>query len=154
MSRSSTASTSTPRTPLRSSPRTTSRTRYCASNIASTISQVSVHDTYPPLLVLWGRTTPSRMHQQARPTPRVSSPASSPQTNPSRTNNPREAILGARARASSETSGRESAVASYSTAETPPGAGPPADAVKKLDQIIQVCRAWEDSSLCKKANLG
>ncbi|KAF4811778.1 Autophagy-related protein 13 [Colletotrichum siamense] len=77
------------------------------------------------------------MHQQARPAPRVSSPASSPQTNPSRTNNPREAILGARARASSETSGRESAVASSSTAETPPGAGPPADAVKKLDQIIQ-----------------
>uniref|UniRef100_L2G0D2 Autophagy-related protein 13 n=1 Tax=Colletotrichum fructicola (strain Nara gc5) TaxID=1213859 RepID=L2G0D2_COLFN len=77
------------------------------------------------------------MHQQARPAPRVSSPASSPQTNPSRTNNPREASLGPRARASSETSGRESAVASSSAAETPPSAGPPADAVKKLDQIIQ-----------------
>ncbi|KAF9875955.1 hypothetical protein CkaCkLH20_06401 [Colletotrichum karsti] len=77
------------------------------------------------------------MHQQARPAPRVSSPASSPQTNPSRTNNPREGILGARARASSGASARDTAVAGSPTLESPSGAGPPADAVKKLDQIIQ-----------------
>ncbi|OBR10717.1 Autophagy-related protein 13 [Colletotrichum higginsianum IMI 349063] len=75
------------------------------------------------------------MHQQARPAPRVSSPASAPQTNPARTNNPREGILGARDRASSGASGRDS-VAPSPTAETPPGAVS-ADAVKKLDQIIQ-----------------
>ncbi|OLN95978.1 Autophagy-related protein 13 [Colletotrichum chlorophyti] len=76
------------------------------------------------------------MHQQARPAPRVSSPASSPQTNPSRTNNPREGILGSRERAGSGASGRDSAAVSP-IAEASPGLGPPADAVKKLDQIIQ-----------------
>ncbi|WYZ35663.1 hypothetical protein EsH8_X_000310 [Colletotrichum jinshuiense] len=75
------------------------------------------------------------MHQQARPAPRVSSPASSPQTNPARTNNPRESVLGNRERAGSGASGRE--YAASPTLETPTGAGPPADAVKKLDQIIQ-----------------
>ncbi|KAI3536335.1 hypothetical protein CABS01_01218 [Colletotrichum abscissum] len=75
------------------------------------------------------------MHQQARPAPRVSSPASAPQTNPTRTNNPREGMLGTRERASSGASGRDSAAASP-TIETPPGSVS-ADAVKKLDQIIQ-----------------
>ncbi|GKT94104.1 autophagy protein ATG13 [Colletotrichum tofieldiae] len=75
------------------------------------------------------------MHQQARPAPRVSSPASAPQTNPARTNNAREGILGARNRAGSGASGRDS-VAASPTAEASPGAVS-ADAVKKLDQIIQ-----------------
>ncbi|KAF6805965.1 autophagy protein ATG13 [Colletotrichum musicola] len=79
------------------------------------------------------------MHQQARPAPRVSSPASSPQTNPSRTNNPREGILGARARAGSGASGHEPALAGSpsATAEVQPSTGPTADSIKKLDQIIQ-----------------
>ncbi|TEA11428.1 Autophagy-related protein 13 [Colletotrichum sidae] len=77
------------------------------------------------------------MHQQARPAPRRSSPASSPQTNPSRTNNPREAILDARARGGSEASGRDVSLAGSPTIETPQGLGPPPDSFKKLDQIIQ-----------------
>ncbi|KAK4230184.1 autophagy-related protein 13 [Podospora fimiseda] len=74
------------------------------------------------------------MHQQSRHPPRVSSPASSPQTNPTRTNNPRD-----RGRSSSITSGQDV----VSGSESPGGAGAagrsPAspESIKKLDQIIK-----------------
>ncbi|KAK5661917.1 hypothetical protein OQA88_10026 [Cercophora sp. LCS_1] len=73
------------------------------------------------------------MHQQSRHPPRVgtTSPASSPQTNPTRTNNPREALGAAgRPRAGSEAApgqdGREGS-----------SPGPSRESIKKLDQIIQ-----------------
>ncbi|KAK3381666.1 autophagy-related protein 13-domain-containing protein [Podospora didyma] len=77
------------------------------------------------------------MHQQSRHPPRVSSPASSPQTNPSRTNNQREAALSSatRARAGSEAVVHNSAPTSESGDGG--GAGPSRESIKKLDQIIQ-----------------
>lgn len=57
------------------------------------------------------------MHQQpARPAARVASPASMPQTNPT----------------------RAAAPLSSPTTENAPTLGPSAEAVKKLDQIVQV----------------
>ncbi|KAI9151657.1 Autophagy-related protein [Paramyrothecium foliicola] len=75
------------------------------------------------------------MHQQVRASPRVSSPASAPQTNPTRTNNPREANPITRQRAGSNVAGREGV--GSPTTEMPSTAAPPAESVKKLDQIIQ-----------------
>ncbi|KAM7207287.1 Autophagy-related protein 13 domain containing protein [Naviculisporaceae sp. PSN 640] len=87
------------------------------------------------------------MHQQSRHPPRVSSPASSPQTNPTRTNNPREALGSAastatsRFRAGSEgtggtgSSGYDGSVLSEGTDWT--GVGPSRETIKKLDQIVQ-----------------
>ncbi|KAK3945672.1 autophagy-related protein 13 [Diplogelasinospora grovesii] len=81
------------------------------------------------------------MHQQSRHPPRVSSPASSPQTNPTRTNNQREAF--GRARAGSEAaSGDHDGAAMADDVESAGaglgmGAGPSRDSIKKLDQIIQ-----------------
>ncbi|KAK3682419.1 autophagy-related protein 13-domain-containing protein [Podospora appendiculata] len=77
------------------------------------------------------------MHQQPRHPPRVSSPASSPQTNPTRTNNQRETLTSAtRARAgSSEAAVRDGSAISDSP--EPSGAGPSRESIKKLDQIIQ-----------------
>jgi hypothetical protein len=80
-----------------------------------------------------------KMHQHPRPPPRMASPASSPRTNPNRTNNPREEIRGAHARVSSD-------VPTYSEQDNGIGTGdnditstgPSREAVKKLDQIIQV----------------
>ncbi|KAG7286537.1 hypothetical protein NEMBOFW57_008848 [Staphylotrichum longicolle] len=66
------------------------------------------------------------MHQQSRHPPRVSSPASSPQTNPARTNNPRDRV---RADTTSLDGGSDSA-GSYASV-------PSRDSIKKLDQIIQ-----------------
>ncbi|POR32880.1 Autophagy-related protein 13 [Tolypocladium paradoxum] len=75
------------------------------------------------------------MHQQARAPPRLSSPASSPQTNQTRTNNPRDAALGARQRAGSNVSGRDPI--GSPTTDSLPSLGPPAESIKKLDQIVQ-----------------
>ncbi|KAM5346492.1 hypothetical protein ACJ41O_009497 [Fusarium nematophilum] len=75
------------------------------------------------------------MHQQPRGPARVSSPGATPQANLPRTNSAREAVLGSRPRAGSTLSGREAP--NSPTLETPPTPGPPADSVKKLDQIIQ-----------------
>ncbi|KAK4031162.1 hypothetical protein C8A01DRAFT_42346, partial [Parachaetomium inaequale] len=69
------------------------------------------------------------MHQQSRHPPRVSSPASSPQTNPARTNNPRD-----RVRSGSDTTSFDDR--SESTESL--GSIPSKDSIKKLDQIIQV----------------
>ncbi|KAJ9151212.1 Autophagy-related protein 13 [Pleurostoma richardsiae] len=74
------------------------------------------------------------MHQQSRHPPRVSSPASGPQTNPTRTNNSREG-LGAHARTTSEAI-RQEMTGTQAVREGAP-AGPTKDSVKKLDQIIQ-----------------
>ncbi|KAL2069878.1 hypothetical protein VTL71DRAFT_14557 [Oculimacula yallundae] len=62
------------------------------------------------------------MHQHPRPSPITASPASSPRTNPTRTNNPREEG------SSSSSSGDSGVIAAT---------GPSRDVVKKLDQIIQ-----------------
>ncbi|VBB79876.1 Putative autophagy-related protein 13 [Podospora comata] len=65
------------------------------------------------------------MHQQSRHPPRVSSPASSPQTNPTRTNNPRDRIR----------TGSDAAAPGSPPASS--GADTPRETIKKLDQIIQ-----------------
>ncbi|KAH7375311.1 autophagy-related protein 13-domain-containing protein [Plectosphaerella cucumerina] len=77
------------------------------------------------------------MHQQARPSPRVSSPASSPQTNPTRTNNPREESLAGRVRAGSAASNRDPTPSPLLEPAPPAAGGPSAESIKKLDQIIQ-----------------
>ncbi|CRK44002.1 hypothetical protein BN1723_016290 [Verticillium longisporum] len=77
------------------------------------------------------------MHQQTRPSPRLTSPASSPQTNPARTNNPREPVMAARPRAGSAASGRGYEPPASPAVDTAPGSGPTAESFKKLDQIIQ-----------------
>ncbi|KAK3292496.1 autophagy-related protein 13-domain-containing protein [Chaetomium fimeti] len=68
------------------------------------------------------------MHQQSRHPPRVSSPASSPQTNPTRTNNPRD-----RVRADSDTTSPDEKLENSESY----GSMPSRDSIKKLDQIIQ-----------------
>ncbi|KAF5017569.1 hypothetical protein F66182_10486 [Fusarium sp. NRRL 66182] len=76
------------------------------------------------------------MHQQPRGPARVSSPGATPLPNiPSRSNSTREAVLGSRPRAGSTISGRDAP--NSPTLENPPTPAPPADSVKKLDQIIQ-----------------
>ena len=74
------------------------------------------------------------MHQHPRPSPTMASPASSPRTNPSRTNNPRE---------ESSRAGGTPEMAGYNDTDEGSGdsgvmSGPSKDSVKKLDQIIQV----------------
>ncbi|KAK4126871.1 hypothetical protein N657DRAFT_588592 [Parathielavia appendiculata] len=68
------------------------------------------------------------MHQQSRHPPRVSSPASSPQTNPTRTNNPRNRVRAA-IDTTSQDGGSESAESFASV--------PSKESIRKLDQIIQ-----------------
>ncbi|KAJ4005230.1 autophagy protein 13 [Fusarium irregulare] len=76
------------------------------------------------------------MHQQPRGPARVSSPGATPQPNlPSRSNSTREAVLGSRPRAGSNFAGRD--VPNSPSLESPPTLAPPADSVRKLDQIIQ-----------------
>ncbi|KAK1834149.1 class E vacuolar protein-sorting machinery protein hse1 [Podospora conica] len=79
------------------------------------------------------------MHQQPRHPPRVASPASSPQTNPARTNNPREAIAStSRARAGSEAMGSDRGRRSIEVEGGDGGSlGFSKESIKKLDQIIQ-----------------
>ncbi|RGP67834.1 hypothetical protein FSPOR_5669 [Fusarium sporotrichioides] len=76
------------------------------------------------------------MHQQPRGPARVSSPGATAQPNlPSRSNSTREAVLGSRPRAGSNIAGRD--VPNSPSLESPPTPAPPADSVRKLDQIIQ-----------------
>jgi autophagy-related protein 13 len=64
----------------------------------------------------------------------------SPQTNPARTNNPREAVGAAtRTRVASEALAGQTASSAGDSGETS-GSGPGKEAIKKLDQIVQV---WE-----------
>lgn len=76
------------------------------------------------------------MHQQSRHPPRVSSPASSPQTNPIRTNNPRENI-GGHLRTGSEATSRQEATGTPESGEASSSSGPSRESIKKLDQIVQ-----------------
>jgi len=86
------------------------------------------------------------MHQQRQ---RVSSPANAPQTNPSRTNNPRDALAAAgRARAGSETSPHDSTTMPDSAEGAP--SGPSRESIKRLDQVIQVCRRGRGSDLVSR----
>ncbi|PFH62209.1 hypothetical protein XA68_14616 [Ophiocordyceps unilateralis] len=75
------------------------------------------------------------MHQQARVPPRLASPASSPQANQARTNTPRDAALGPRQRPGSSMSSRDAM--GSPTAENTMSLGPPAESIRKLDQIVQ-----------------
>ncbi|KAF4339407.1 Autophagy-related 13 [Fusarium beomiforme] len=76
------------------------------------------------------------MHQQPRGPARVSTPGATPQPGiPSRSNSTRDVSLGSRPRAGSNVAGRD-------TPNSPligdmPTPAPPADSIKKLDQIIQ-----------------
>jgi len=74
------------------------------------------------------------MHQHPRPSPVTASPASSPRTNPTRTNNPREES----SRATPDMTGYNEADEGSGESGVMPSNGPSRDAVKKLDQIIQV----------------
>ncbi|ROW08359.1 hypothetical protein VMCG_03059 [Cytospora schulzeri] len=74
------------------------------------------------------------MHQHPRHPPRVSSPASSPQTNPTRSNNPREGS-GTHMRIPPD-SPRRGTASSGGSGELEPR-GPSRDSIKKLDQILQ-----------------
>ncbi|KAI1153746.1 hypothetical protein F4825DRAFT_413947 [Nemania diffusa] len=81
------------------------------------------------------------MHQTPRPTLRTSSPASSPQTNPTRTNNQRDAMSpvsqsGPASDARSYDGSARTAMAAGAAAARGEG-GPTRDSIKKLDQIIQ-----------------
>ncbi len=76
----------------------------------------------------------------------MASPASNPQTNPTRTNNPRDSLGAAvRARSGSEAvAGLDGGAAVMADGEGPGSAvgggaaGPSRESIKKLDQIIQV----------------
>ncbi|KAI1004768.1 Autophagy-related protein 13 [Podosphaera aphanis] len=78
------------------------------------------------------------MHQHPRPPPRTASPASSPQTNPTRTNNPRddESESGSRKR-NSNLSGYIADDQGIGESVVPTCNGPSKDSIRKLDQIIQ-----------------
>lgn len=73
------------------------------------------------------------MHQQSRHPPRVSSPAVSAQTNPTRTNNQRDP----RTRTSTDAADKDGAGGGQDGGDAPAHAAS-RDAIKKLDQIIQV----------------
>ncbi|POS83808.1 hypothetical protein EPUL_005178 [Erysiphe pulchra] len=75
------------------------------------------------------------MHQHPRPPPRTASPASSPKTNPSRTNNSREDKIGALSKKNSlDLHGEEEDETSSSMSHPN---GPSKDTLSKLDKIIQ-----------------
>lgn len=80
------------------------------------------------------------MHQHPRPPPRMASPASSPRTNPNRTNNSREEIRGTHARVNSDVPNysEQDNVIGTGDEDASASTGPSREAVKKLDQIIQV----------------
>jgi autophagy-related protein 13 len=68
----------------------------------------------------------------------TASPASSPRTNPARTNNPREEGLSSHSRSGSDMPGYNEADEGSGDSGVIASSGPSKDAVKKLDQIIQV----------------
>lgn len=81
------------------------------------------------------------MHQYPRPNPRTASPASSPQTNPTRTNNPREESRSAHSRTPSDMPHYQEIDDTSGDGGSMVATGPSREAVKKLDQIIQVSDA-------------
>ncbi|PBP27817.1 autophagy protein Atg13 [Diplocarpon rosae] len=78
------------------------------------------------------------MHQHPRPSPITASPASSPRTNPARTNNPREEGSSSNSRLAAEMKGHNEADEGSGDSGVIAASGPSRDVVKKLDQIIQV----------------
>ena len=68
----------------------------------------------------------------------MASPASSPRTNPTRTNNPREESIGSPSRNGSDLPGYNDGDEGSGDSGVIAATGPSKDAVKKLDQIIQV----------------
>jgi hypothetical protein len=79
-----------------------------------------------------------KMHQHPRQSPMTASPASSPRTNPTRTNNPREEGAASHSRSGSDMPGYNEADEGSGDSGVIAPNGPSKDAVKKLDQIIQV----------------
>lgn len=77
------------------------------------------------------------MHQHPRPSPMTASPASSPRTNPTRTNNPRDQSSTPQPKALSDIPGYSEADEGSGDSGVMAATGPSRDAVKKLDQIIQ-----------------
>jgi hypothetical protein len=79
------------------------------------------------------------MHQHPRPPPVTASPASSPRTNPARTNNPRDEGPSQHSRQNLETEGynEEGEEGSEDSGPITPN-GPSRESVKKMDQILQV----------------
>ncbi|KFY13733.1 hypothetical protein V492_03066 [Pseudogymnoascus sp. VKM F-4246] len=78
------------------------------------------------------------MHQHPRPPPQGSSPASSPSTNPYRTNNPREGGQSGHSRFGSDAPQySESESTGMRADNVAPSSGPSAEARRKLDQIVQ-----------------
>ncbi|RDA90403.1 hypothetical protein CP533_1039 [Ophiocordyceps camponoti-saundersi (nom. inval.)] len=75
------------------------------------------------------------MHQQTWAPPRLTSPASSPQTNQQRSNTARDGSAISRQRPGSSMSSRDAI--NSPPAENTTSPGPPAEAIKKLDQIVQ-----------------
>jgi len=79
-----------------------------------------------------------KMHQHPRPSPMTASPASSPRTNPTRTNNPREEGSSPHTRTNSDMPVYSEGDDGSGDSGVMPSNGPSKDSVKKLDQIIQV----------------
>lgn len=78
------------------------------------------------------------MHQHPRPPPTTASPASSPRTNPTRTNNPREEGGNSHQRTARDMADYNEGDEGSGDSGVMAAPGPSKDAVKKLDQIIQV----------------
>ena len=83
------------------------------------------------------------MHQHPRPSPAMASPANSPRTNPTRTNNPREELpTGSRAssgRGTPSEQGIGAGEGADAVLRDSESASQGRDSVGKLNQIIQVC---------------
>ncbi|KAL7622568.1 autophagy protein 13 [Parahypoxylon ruwenzoriense] len=77
------------------------------------------------------------MHQTPRAPPRTASPALSPQTNPTRTNNQRDPVNLAVRPPSRPSTGVQDGTMTGAGGGTRGDSGPSRDSVKKLDQIIQ-----------------
>ncbi|TVY40507.1 Autophagy-related protein [Lachnellula subtilissima] len=77
------------------------------------------------------------MHQHPRPSPMTASSASSPRTNPNRTNNPREEGPGSHTRTNSDMPIYNEGDDGSGDSGVMPSNGPSKESVKKLDQIIQ-----------------
>lgn len=81
------------------------------------------------------------MHQHPRPPPRTASPALSPKTNPTRTNNSREDVSSSMLNKYINSPGHNVNDLEDQNNLVPNPIGLNKDALKKLDQIVQV-RSW------------
>ena len=103
--------------------------------------QVSAFAT--PVSELRFEPSATTMHQHPRPSPTAASPANSPRTNPTRTNNPREELPAGSRASSGRGTPSEQGIGVGEGADTilrdPESASQGRDSVAKLNQIIQVC---------------